>query len=334
MHATEYLRSPGEHRVGVAVALAGSERFLKLEALKALSRVVLKGVEDDLAVTRFSGVDLELKTVVDALLTAPLWSPAQVVVVDEADSFVTEHRAGLEKYLERPAKKSVLVLDVKSMPATQKIAKKITEIGLILDCSALKGAQMGNWAAERARQAHGKKLDRAAAALLVELVGCEFGHIDQELAKLAAYAGAAESITSEAVEKLVGGWKTETTWKMADAIRDGHYAQSIELLDKLLLAGEPEIKLLGGINFCFRPAARAVELTRQGLATNEALLAAGAKPFNAGPLANYLKRIGRARAERIANFLLEADADLKGGSTLPGRVVLERLFLKLCGPRA
>lgn len=331
MHATAFLKAPESQPTGPVVVLYGAERFLKHESLKAVTRLVLGEGEEELSLTRHAGATVDLKTVVDTLLTVSMWSTQQLVVVDDADEFVTRFREGLERYLDRPAKKSVLVLEVKSWPASTKLAKKAAKIGLPLECASLKGAELFACLGEMARGRHGKKLDRAAASLLVELAGTDLGLLDQELAKLAAYVGTAPGIDAQAVEKLVGGWKTETTWKMLDAVRDGQLGSGLELLEKLLISGEHPLKLLGGINFVFRPLARATELARQGLPLAEALAQAGVKSFTIAPVQSYLRRIGRPRAEQIGRWLLQADLDLKGSSRLPDRAIIERLLVQLAG---
>ena len=148
---------------------------------------------------------------------------------------------------------------------------------------------------------------------------------------MAAYVGDGPAIDTTAVERLVGGWKTETTWKMLDAVRDGQMAAALDLLDKLLTAGEHPLKLAGGVNYVFRPVAKATELSRQGTPLPEALTTGGVKPFNVQQMVAYLKRIGRPRAERILTWLLKADLDLKGASALPERIIVERLFAQLAG---
>jgi DNA polymerase III subunit delta len=331
MHANVFLKASEPHPTGPAVVLYGSERFLKQEALKRVARQVLGETGDELALTRLAGGSTDLKTVVDTLLTVSMWSPRQLVVVEDADEFVTNFRDGLERYLERPAKKSVLVLDVKSWPSTTRLAKKVAKVGLPLECGALKGAELFTWLAELSKARHGKKLDRPAAQLLVELAGTELGLLDQELAKLAAYVGNGPAIDAAAVEKLVGGWKTETTWKMLDAVRDGQLGPALELLDKLLTSGEHPLKLLGGINFVYRPIAKATELSRQGIPLSEALVQAGVKPFTIQPVTAYLRRVGRPRAERLFGWLQQADLDLKGASQLPDRAIIERLLVQLAG---
>jgi DNA polymerase-3 subunit delta len=331
MLATAYLKSPSSQEPGAAVALFGAERFLKHLALGVLCRQVLGPDADAEAVVRIKGETADLPTVVDALLTISMWNPRQVVVLEEADEFVTNHRAGLEKYLDRPAKKSVLVLDVKSWPSNTKLAKKVAQIGLPLECSCMKPAELVGWLVAWCPSHHGKTLDRQAAQALIELAGTELGLLDQELAKLASFVGERDTIDSSAVEALVGGWKAETTWKMLDAVRDNQLAEALHLLDKLLVAGEHPLRLLGGINSNFRALARGTELARHGMQLGEALTVGGVKPFNVNQYAAYLRRIGRPRAERILTWLMQVDMNLKGHSQLPDRLVMERLLLELAG---
>ena len=332
MHATEFLKSPPGAAIPRVVALAGTERFLVLGVLERLIPAVVGGEGQDLSVARYNGEELDWRTLSDALLTNSMWSPAQVVVVENADPFITECREQLEKYTEKPAKKSVLVLTPKTFPATTRLAKQLAKVGLVLDCNPLKVGPMTQWVNERARGRYQKTLEGGAAARLVDLVGCEFGQLDQELAKLTSYVGELPTITTAAVEKLVGGWKMETTWKMVDAARDGEYGRALELLDKLLVSGEAPLKLLGGIAFTFRPVAKAVDLVAQGQNVADALKTSGAKPFALDGLVGYCQRIGRLRWERIGAWLFEADRDLKGASPLAERIILERLLFRLTAP--
>ncbi|MGQ0634854.1 MAG: DNA polymerase III subunit delta [Planctomycetaceae bacterium] len=333
MLATAFLKAPEKHPVPPVVALYGKEGFLKQAALQAIKAQVL-GDDAELGLTRLPGETVELKTVVDLLLTVSMWSPRQVVVVDLADAFVSKYREGLERYADRPAKKSVLVLDVQSWPANTKLAKKVATSGMALECPLFdhkKIAELTAWLIEHTQAAHAKKLNRDAAQLLVELAGFDLGLLAQELAKLATFVGDARAIDAQAVERLVGGWKAETTWKMLDSVRDGRIDVAIDLLDKLLGAGEHPLRLLGGINASYRPIARGVETARRGAPLRQALADEGVKPFTLDAVEAYLRRLTRAKAERILDWLLEADLDVKGASALPERLILERLLLRLRG---
>jgi len=330
MHATKFLKNPGDATIGPVAVLFGPERHLKLAALGALREIVL-GEEGDLGLARFTGRDTDLKNVADELRTISMWGDRRLVVVDEADDFVSKHRVGLEKYLQHPAQKSVLVLDVKSWPKNTRLAKAVAKIGLDIECKALSGRELSSWLSETCGEQYEKQITRDALALMIELAGVDLGLLDTELSKLVAYVGDRKRIDADDVRALVGGWKAETTWTMLAAVRDGHIATALTCLDKLLVAGEAPQKVLGGISFVFRRVAQATEFSRQGIPLHAALQRAGVFPRDVGPTETYLRRIGRGRAEKIYRLLLTADGDLKGSSRAPLRVQLERLLIELSG---
>lgn len=332
MHATEFLTRSEARQVPPLVVLHGGESHLKESSRRALCRLVL-GTDDerDMGLTRFSSRDIEWKSVRDELLTVSMFGDRRLVVVDDADEFVSTHRAALEEYSDKPCRQAVLVLDVKTWRKNTRLAKKVDADGLELDCSELAGAQLLRWLGEHSQTQYGKQLTRDAAALMTELAGTGMGLLDQELAKLTAYVGDRARIGLDDVRALVGGWRAETTWKMTDAIRDGSPAVALQALEKLLAAGEPAPKILGGLSYVFRKPARATELSRCGAPLRAALQQAGVFPRDVDSTERYLRRIGRARAEQILTLMLQADSSLKGGSRLPERLQLEQLLLRLCG---
>lgn len=332
MHATAFLKQPHAHLPAACIVASGSEAHLKQAVEAAVRKTVLGGGDDaGLAATEFNGRDADWRTVRDELMTVSMFQDQRLVIVSGADDFVSANRAALERYVEQPSRRSVLLLDVKTWRSNTKLAKKIAGSGLHVECSELTGAALLRWLTEHAAEAYGKQLTRDAAALTVELAGTGTGLLDQELAKLSAYAGDRVRIGVEDVRALVGGWKAETTWRMTDAVRDGDVAAALHALGKLLVAGEPPLKVLGGVGYVFRKYARATELSRQGAALGAALKTAGVFPRDVERSEQYLRRIGRPRAERILRALLEADSGLKGASRLPDQLQLELLLMRLAG---
>jgi DNA polymerase-3 subunit delta len=334
MHAADYLKSPDKYGTAPLIVLHGSEWSLKQSATHAITRIVFASDDDDLSVTRFVGKQTELREVRDELLTVSMFADSRLVVVEEADEFITRYRSGLEDYADKPAQSSVLVLDCKSWRKNTKLAKKVAAAGLEIECSELTGGRLVKWIIDEATQTHQKQLSRDAAALLVELVGPGLGLLGQELSKLASYVGPVDRITPEDVRTLVGGWKAETTWTMTGAVRDGDVSLALTCLDQLLTAGEAPQKLLGGINFVFKKLTRATEISRAGTPLNVALKQSGVFPRDVDASASFLRRIGRPRAEKLLARLVQADSDLKGASRLPDRLQMERLLLDLSGTTA
>jgi DNA polymerase-3 subunit delta len=335
MHATQFLQKPDASDIPPIVVLHGSEAFLKEAARKVIAqRVFGAAVDADAGPTRLAGKDAEWRRVRDELSTVSMFGDQRVVIVEEADDFVSEHRDALESYFDKPSRQSVFVLDVKTWRNNTRLAKKLANVGLELDCSELKGPALQQWLAAHAKNVHGKQLTRDAAALMVELAGAGLSLMEQELAKLAAYAGDRDRISVDDVRAVVGGWKAETTWRMTDAVRDGKPEEAIAALGKLLHAGEASQKILGGVTYVFRKYARATELARDGVPLRAALQQAGVFPRDIDASERYLRRLGRQRAEFLRSRLLEADRGLKGGSRVAEQLQLELLLLEFSGANA
>ncbi len=109
-------------------------------------------------------------------------------------------------------------------------------------------------------------------------------------------------------------------------------------VDRLLSSGEVPIGLLGMISASLRKLAAATRLILQAeaagrkVAVGPALQKAGVKPFVMQRAERQLRRLGRQRGSQLYRWLLETDLDLKGGSQMPPRLVLERLIVRLAAP--
>jgi DNA polymerase-3 subunit delta len=331
-HASEVLKKPCEDKVPPVVVLAGKERFFKLECLRWLKQGLF-GAEhaDEAGETSFRGKGLEFINLSDELRTVSMWQSIKLVIVEEADEFVSASRPQLENYVKTPAKKGVLVLDVSTWPATTKLAKLIKETGWTIECQELAGQKLTQWISDWAKANYQKQISSAVAQYIVDLAGSSIGLIEREISKLADYSGERSQITQQDVEKLVGGWKTETTWTMLNAVRDQQPDLALEHLQQLLKSGEPPMKILGGINFVFRKFAEATQLVYQGQQLSPALSEAKIFPRDIDPAIKYLKRLGREKASQIQKLLHDADLNFKGGSALPDHLQVELLLLDLSG---
>src|SRR5262249_11216119 len=156
----------------------------------------------------------------------PFLSACRLVVVENADPFVSQFRTQLEKYVAAPAATGVLVLDVKSWPANTRLAKLLSDEATIV-CKAPAAHRLPVWCAQWAASCHGKQLSAEAAKLLVDLTGTDMGQLERELAKLAIYAGDAKRIEPADVDKLVGNSRAENLWKIFDAIGAGNAAGAL-----------------------------------------------------------------------------------------------------------
>jgi DNA polymerase-3 subunit delta len=311
-------------------ALHGDEDFLKRQVMVALRERILGGDADAMGLSTYEGDKAEFSTIRGELETLPFLSPRRLVIIEKADPFVTKHRAALEKYVADPSATGVLVLDVTTWPATTRLAKALAGDATIT-CKAPSAHKLPEWCVQRA-VAHGKQLAAQAARMLVDLVGPEMGLLDQELAKLAVYVGDAKKIDTEDVDKLVGLSRAENMWKIFDAIAAASPGEALTILDHLLDQGEEPLRILGAFSMQLRRLAQAHRLTQQGSPLLPALQQAGVPPFGIRSAEQQLQHLGPRRAEKLYDWLLEADLGLKGSSQLPPRTLLERFIVQLAQP--
>ncbi len=270
--------------------------------LASLRQQVVGNEDGEFSIATLSGDELELRELHDELSTVAMFGGGQrLIVVDDADVFISANRAALEQYVAKPKRASVLALVVRTWPGNTRLAKLVVESGRPIECKCPSPAKLAKWLITWARQQHDATLEAAAAETLLDQVEPELGLLDQELAKLAALAGAGQPITPELVREAVGGWRTKTAWDLLDAMLDGHTSDALVQLDRLLLAGEAPIALLGQVSASLRRFAAAARLVQQGEAASrrinlrQALEQAGVKSFVLAKSEGQLRRLGRER---------------------------------------
>jgi DNA polymerase-3 subunit delta len=313
--------------------LHGDEAFLKRQVQAGLKPLVLGNVDHDFATSTHPGDKAVWSAVHDELETLPFLAPRRLVLVENAEPFVTRHRSALEKYLAAPAATGVLVLEVNSWPSNTRLARLLPDSGVIA-CKALSANRLPEWCVAWASSRHGKQLAAAAARLLVDLIGTDMGLLDQELAKLAVYVGENARIEAADVDALVGNSRAEKTWEIFDLIGAGKAGEALTFLQRLLDQGEDPMRLLGAFSLQLRRLAQAARGVARGETLASALEEAGVLPFAVRAAEAQLRHLGRRRAERLYDWLLETDLGLKGGSQLPPRTLLERLVVRLAAPRS
>src|SRR5258706_10298902 len=166
MDAVDFLSKLGKAPSQPVYVLHGDEEFLKRQVKTELVPHLLDDADPAYALSAYPGDRAEWSTIRGELETLPFLSPRRVVVIEQADPFVTEYRPQLEKYVAKPSK-GVLILYVRTWPSTTKLAKATPDEATIV-CKTPKSAQLPSWCVQRAKSAYGKKLAEPAAQLLVE----------------------------------------------------------------------------------------------------------------------------------------------------------------------
>lgn len=337
--------SPGEASL---IVLVGDDPFLTQHVL-ALIREALCPDEADRAWAwrEFSGADdLDPRDVFDEAATVPLFASAtRAAVVREADAFVSAARERLEEIAQASrGKRGVLILAVKSFPATTRLAKAAAKSGLVIETAVPPKADLVRWLRGWAKNQHGVELAATTAQRLLERLGSSLGQIDQAVQRLAAAidpAAKKKAIPPEWIDDIVASPQERTAWGMFDAAATGSTSAAVAHLAELLEAGENPIGIGAQMASVLRrvsTAARLLSLPPTAgrpagveAALREAGVAAWPKAISQAKEA--LTHLGPQRARRLPIWLLELDRSLKGEASrgLRARLALERFFCKMSG---
>jgi len=125
-------------------ALIGSDPFLQLQKLSE----VLRLLPADAQRVDAEGEKAELAEVLDELRSFAMFGGAKVVVVRDADEFLSRYREQLEDYVAAPSDSGTLILRLTSLPKNQRIYKAIDKLGGIEPCDPPK--DLARWTVDRA----------------------------------------------------------------------------------------------------------------------------------------------------------------------------------------
>ena len=301
----------------VIYVLNGADAYMRRQARQ---KVLGTFEGDSSAIVSLEG-DVDLSTVMDERRTASFLAPHRLVIVENADKFVTSHRDALERYLEAPSSSATLVLVVETFLPASRLGKKASEVGEIIPCSAPKGGELLTCAVRFAHE-RGKKLLPASAKLLVDYVGADLGKLENEVEKLCLYIGVAGEITPQDVQAASVATAGPGEWDLMNAIRDGRAAEALDLLAKTLTRRGEEFRLMGGLIWEYR---------RQ-------LAGKAGPPFGgkfsrpSGPASTTstaTKRLPRLAPKQVLRLLLQTDLALKSGADTD--LTMQTLVLRLCG---
>ena len=272
--------------------------------------------------------EVSVADVLDELRTVPFLTPKRVVVVKNADEFVSQNRPLLEKYFDNPCRTGQLILTVRTWDARTKLAKKLPEVGKLIEVKQPASWQLPGRLSKYAGDAHDKRLDKDAAELLIELTGDDLPRLYSEIDKLAVFADAEKVITAKHVESLIGYNRIYGAFEVIDAMVAGKTAEAIARLRNMFAEDKnAEYTVVGAFAFHFRRMYHATVLLEKGTSTSEVAkrlrIWANIEGFFA-----QVRKMTLPQLSRILSQLGTIDYAIKTGQT-KAQVAIEQLVLDM-----
>ena len=325
----------------------GDDEAARTRAIEALIDKLVDPAWGSINLSRLDGTDAsQASQALSEARTPPFGSGARVVILQRSP-FCNQCPADLAEQLEAslellPEGCHLLLVNPAKPDArlrTTKALQKLVKAGQAFEASfALPAIWDGAGQVElvqRTAQSLGLKLEPAAAEALAAAIGSDSARLASELEKLSLYAasdgqGPAPTITAVAVAALVGSLATNSL-AVGDALLAGKPADAIALVDALLEANEPALRIVAALSSQIRGWLW-VSLLEQAGEQDVAVIAKAAGIGNPKRIYVMRKQIrGKAPQQflRLLSQLLDVEAALKRGTE--GRDAFRDGFL-LAGP--
>ncbi|OQA43121.1 MAG: DNA polymerase III subunit delta [Chloroflexi bacterium ADurb.Bin325] len=260
---------------------------------------------------------------------------------EEAEGQPAEHEAAPEAlkgqakaflaYLEQVPESTELLLleeDTGSGPGLRRV-QELARGGRarIVLCEKPRKNDLPDWIRGRARLRRAR-LDAAAINDLAEFVGDELRQLDQELIKLADYAGE-RTVTREDVRRLVAATRAANVFELVDALGLGDAPAAGRLMQRALdLDGEPPLRLMAMIARQYRLLIQVKTLQAQGARPPEIARTLNLGEWMVPRFVNQANRHTVARLVRALERILAADEAIKTGK-LGDREAMDILLAEL-----
>lgn len=201
------------------------------------------------------------------------------------------------------------------------------EIARTVECSPLQKGKVAGWVKEVAKE-KGARLAPRVADRLAELVGPDLWAIDNELDKLAAYAGGA-TVDEAAVSELVSAAQDAKIWDLTDSVVAGNARKAVTALQRLLASGEPPQKLLVSIARPYRQLVLVKDARDRRLGRDETARQSGVPAFKLDEMGALANRYTWPQIRRAYRRILDADLNVKRG-LMSDEASLQLLVHDLC----
>lgn len=310
--------------------ITGDDESLVLTAISDLLKRLVGDGDRTLMVDDFDNEEFEVRAVVDAAQTPPFLTERRVVVARGIGRFNTDDVAPLVAYLgdPLPTTELVLVSGGGRMPKALTDAVKTCGGTTVETAPPSRARERAGWFDDQIRQ-FGLKLDGQAIAMLTEWLGEDAGRLQGILETLNATYGTARTLRSADIAPFLGDAGGIPPWDLTDSIDAGDTTRALQLLHRMMGAGERHpLQVMSILHGHYSKL-----LALDGVNARDEVSAAaamGIKPgFPAKKALNQYRKLGGGGTTRAIGLLAQADLDLRGAKEWPEALVMEVLVARL-----
>jgi DNA polymerase III subunit delta len=253
----------------------------------------------------------------------------RLVVVEDVERWKAADAQAIGAYLTDPTPETVLALVAETLKSDAPLVKAVAGRGEVLAWDVPK-RRVTAWVAEQFARLE-VQADRDACETLVALVGDDLAELENEVEKIAIWAGS-EPVTARDVDALAVHARESPSWGLSDAWGERDVAEVLGAYESEMHRAEPF--LVGARLASHVGLVRAAQrLAADGAPTREVAKTLGVHEFRVRKALGHAEHYSPDELDDAVVRLADLDAALKGASRRPAELELELALVDVTRPR-
>jgi DNA polymerase III subunit delta len=307
----------------------GEEDFLAEEASRAVIEHALTADQREFNLDVMYGGETDAREIISHASSFPMMSDRRVVLVREMDRL--SNKELLAGYIENPSSTTCLLLLSEKPDFRKKPYTSVRRHGQAFEFKPLYDNQVPEWIARRLKL-RGRAIDGEASKILAAYTGTSLRDIQSEIDKLIIFSGDKKVITADDVREVVGMSKEFNVFELQKHIGTKNLGKSVEILDRMLDAGEPPVIIVASLTKYFASVWKLSGLVRKGASSQEQSRQAGIRPYFLKEYLAVLQRYSLQEIEHAFELLAAADEKIKT-TMMDHKQILLMAIIQLVGEK-
>ncbi|MHC1698505.1 MAG: DNA polymerase III subunit delta [Geobacteraceae bacterium] len=328
MKYQEFVQTIEKGQVRPLYYLYGDEPYLMEKCIQQLLERLVSADLRDFNLNVYYGTESKGDQIAATAATLPMFASWRVVVVKKADALSAASLEVLSSYVKNPSPSTCLLLQGEKIDQRKKFFTDIKKNGELVEFKRLYENQLPTFIRNEA-SLRGRKIEPAAAEMLVYLVGNNLQELISELEKAILYVGEAREILVSHIRAIVSDTRINSVFEFTDALGEKKLDKALRSLDSLLSDGEAPLLVLAMVTRHYRQLWKVRELLEKRTPAQEIGKIAGINPYFLQGIVAQAKNYSLVELRRVFESIFLIDGALKSGGGKPS-VLLEKFLMDVC----
>jgi len=305
----------------------GDDEFLAERAVQRLVEKVVSPDFKDFNFSTFYGKECRVEQLIESAMTLPMFADRRVILVKRADELQADALDQLLSYIQRPSPDCCIIFQGSKIDQRRKFFQELKKTDRLVEFKKLKDEQLPGFIGREAISC-GKRIDPAAAELLVYYSGNNLRELVSQIEKLVAYCGERPAITLDDVRAMASDTKIDNVFELAAALGNRDLDMAMRQLQTVLRDLDAPYMLIGALARHFRQLCTVRTLLQKKLSQDEISRQAKINPYFLKGILAQARKFRLNEFEKIFTALHATDLELKSGGRQ--QTLLEMLVLSIC----